>query len=61
MFFTCPRVKEIWTHLGMTEIIDEDCFVEVDGIGPLERLLLDTNDVPALAGVRRCDLVAVVS
>lgn len=30
----------------MTEVVNEACFAVVDGIGPLERLLLVTNIAP---------------
>ena len=50
--------KEIWSRLRIIEIIDEACFAVVDGIGPLERLLLDNNNASLLVGVRRYDLVA---
>ena len=35
----------------MTQIIEDACFEVADGIGPLERLLMDENAAPYLVGV----------
>ena len=51
VFFKCGRIKEIWSCLAMTQIIEDTCFEVADGIGPPERLLMDENAAPYLVGV----------
>ena len=58
-FFTCPRVAEIWSHLGMQEALLHACAPVENGVPPLIQLLINTNAAPILDGVRLCDLVAV--
>ena len=40
MFFLCSRAKEVWKRLGMDDIIDKACKVDLAGEAVLEYLLL---------------------
>ena len=40
MLFLCSRAKEVWTRLGMDDIIDKACKVDLAGEAVLEYLLL---------------------
>ena len=40
MLFLCSREKEVWTRLGMDDIIDKACKVDLAGEAVLEYLLL---------------------
>jgi hypothetical protein len=58
-FFLCPRVREIWSVLGMEELVVHICERENQGSGALEAIFRDTKiKAPKLAEVDRNDLVA---
>jgi ribonuclease HI len=55
----CPRVKEIWSHLGLVELISHMCERDDQGSSVLESLLRNRSaKAPRLPEVDRNDLIA---
>ena len=58
-FFTCPRVQEIWSLLGLGDLISRVCTLEREGGPILETLLRDRMaKAPLLPEVDMNDLIA---
>jgi hypothetical protein len=55
----CPRVKEIWSHLGLVELISHMCVRDDQGSSVLESLLPNrASKAPRFPEVDRHDLIA---
>jgi hypothetical protein len=58
--FQCGRVKEIWSHLGLDDLISHVCERETDGGDVLEALLRDKRaKAPLIPELDRNDLIAM--
>jgi hypothetical protein len=58
--FQCWRVKEIWSHLGLEDLISHVCEREIDGGTVLEALLRDKRaKAPLIPELDKNDLIAV--
>jgi ribonuclease HI len=57
--FQCPRVQQIWHALGLSDVVNEACFVDRQGSSVLGSLLLDkTSRAPLFQDIFRKDLIA---